>query len=55
MFNVVLMTTISTPPVVDRTTYLHERDALLDREKEHTRAGDALAATPSPRRADGCR
>lgn len=44
MFNVVIMPTTPLPPVVDRTTYLHERDALLDREKEHTRAGDALAA-----------
>jgi predicted dithiol-disulfide oxidoreductase (DUF899 family) len=32
------------PVVVDRTTYQAERDALLVREKQHTRAGDALAA-----------
>jgi predicted dithiol-disulfide oxidoreductase (DUF899 family) len=32
------------PPVVDRDAYQTERDALLAREKEHTRAGDALAA-----------
>ncbi|WP_206443776.1 DUF899 family protein [Nocardioides turkmenicus] len=35
---------IPLPPVTDRTTCLHERNALLDREKAHTRAGDALAA-----------
>jgi predicted dithiol-disulfide oxidoreductase (DUF899 family) len=32
------------PRVVDRAAYQSERDALLAREKEHTRAGDALAA-----------
>jgi predicted dithiol-disulfide oxidoreductase (DUF899 family) len=32
------------PPVVDRDTWLRERNALLVREKEHTRAGDAIAA-----------
>ncbi|APX32094.1 hypothetical protein BH708_04395 [Brachybacterium sp. P6-10-X1] len=32
------------PPVVDRATWQAERDALLVREKEHTHAGDALAA-----------
>jgi predicted dithiol-disulfide oxidoreductase (DUF899 family) len=32
------------PPVVDRAAYQSERDALLARQKEHTRAGDALAA-----------
>jgi predicted dithiol-disulfide oxidoreductase (DUF899 family) len=32
------------PPVVDRAAYQAERDALLVREKAHTRAGDALAA-----------
>ncbi|NIK54663.1 DUF899 family protein [Kribbella shirazensis] len=32
------------PEVVDRTTWLHERNALLVREKAHTRQGDAIAA-----------
>jgi predicted dithiol-disulfide oxidoreductase (DUF899 family) len=32
------------PAVVDRGAYHAERDALLAREKAHTRAGDALAA-----------
>lgn len=32
------------PPVVDRATWQAERDALLEREKAHTRAGDAIAA-----------
>ena len=32
------------PPVVDRATWEVERDALLAREKAHTREGDALAA-----------
>jgi predicted dithiol-disulfide oxidoreductase (DUF899 family) len=32
------------PPVADRSTYQAERDALLAREKAHTRAGDAIAA-----------
>jgi len=32
------------PPVVDRATWQEQRDALLVREKEHTRAGDAIAA-----------
>jgi predicted dithiol-disulfide oxidoreductase (DUF899 family) len=32
------------PPVVDRATWLAERDALLIREKAHTREGDAIAA-----------
>jgi predicted dithiol-disulfide oxidoreductase (DUF899 family) len=32
------------PPVVDRATYQAEREALLAREKAHSRAGDALAA-----------
>jgi predicted dithiol-disulfide oxidoreductase (DUF899 family) len=32
------------PPVVDRATYLAERDALLAREKAHTHEGDAIAA-----------
>jgi predicted dithiol-disulfide oxidoreductase (DUF899 family) len=32
------------PTVVDRATWQAERDALLVREKAHTRAGDAIAA-----------
>ena len=32
------------PPVVDRATWQAERDALLAREKAHTREGDAIAA-----------
>ena len=32
------------PSVVDRTTWQSQLDALLIREKAHTRAGDALAA-----------
>lgn len=32
------------PPVVDRETWLREREALLVREKAHTREGDAIAA-----------
>jgi predicted dithiol-disulfide oxidoreductase (DUF899 family) len=32
------------PEVVDRATWQAERDALLVREKAHTRAGDAIAA-----------
>lgn len=35
----------SLPDVVDRATWQAARDALLVREKEHTRAGDALAAS----------
>ena len=34
----------ATPPIVDRTAWLAERDALLAREKAHTREGDAIAA-----------
>jgi predicted dithiol-disulfide oxidoreductase (DUF899 family) len=34
----------ATPPVVDRETWLRERNELLIREKAHTRAGDAIAA-----------
>jgi predicted dithiol-disulfide oxidoreductase (DUF899 family) len=37
-------TAIPAPPVVDRETWLREREALLVREKAHTRAGDAIAA-----------
>lgn len=36
--------TIPAPPVVDWETWQTERDALLVREKAHTRAGDAIAA-----------
>ncbi|RUL91816.1 DUF899 family protein [Verrucosispora sp. FIM060022] len=32
------------PPIVDRETWLRERDALLPREKAHTREGDVIAA-----------
>lgn len=32
------------PPVVDRGTWLRERNELLAREKAHTREGDAIAA-----------
>ncbi|KWX67134.1 DUF899 family protein [Mycobacterium sp. NAZ190054] len=32
------------PPVVDRTTFQAELDRLRDREKAHTREGDAIAA-----------
>lgn len=32
------------PPVVDRETWLRERNVLLAREKAHTREGDAIAA-----------
>jgi predicted dithiol-disulfide oxidoreductase (DUF899 family) len=32
------------PPIVDRVTWKREREALLAREKAHTREGDALAA-----------
>src|SRR3954453_18723460 len=35
---------MSTPPVVDMATWQAERDALLVREKAHTRGGDAIAA-----------
>jgi predicted dithiol-disulfide oxidoreductase (DUF899 family) len=36
--------TRAVPPVVDRETWLRERNALLAREKAHTREGDAIAA-----------
>jgi predicted dithiol-disulfide oxidoreductase (DUF899 family) len=36
--------TTATPPIVDRDTWLREREALLAREKAHTREGDAIAA-----------
>ena len=32
------------PPIVDRHTWLRERDELLAREKAHTHEGDAIAA-----------
>ena len=32
------------PPIVDRATFQSELDALRDREKAHTREGDAIAA-----------
>ena len=32
------------PPITDRATFQAEIDALRVREKEHTRAGDAIAA-----------
>jgi predicted dithiol-disulfide oxidoreductase (DUF899 family) len=32
------------PPVVDRKTWQDAREALLAREKAHTREGDAIAA-----------
>ncbi|MEV0284371.1 DUF899 family protein [Kribbella sp. NPDC050820] len=32
------------PPIVDRETWCRERRTLLDREKAHTREGDAIAA-----------
>ena len=32
------------PEIVDRDTWMRQRAELLVREKEHTRAGDALAA-----------
>ncbi|MGI8901264.1 MAG: DUF899 family protein [Nocardioides sp.] len=34
----------TTPQIVDRETWLKEREALLAREKAHTREGDAIAA-----------
>jgi predicted dithiol-disulfide oxidoreductase (DUF899 family) len=36
--------TTPAPAIVDRATWLDERAALLDREKAHTREGDAIAA-----------
>lgn len=38
--------TLTLPAVVDRATWQAERDALLVREKAHTREGDAIAAAP---------
>lgn len=38
------MDLLTMPAVVDRVTWSSARAALLDREKEHTRRGDALAA-----------
>ena len=34
----------ASPQIVDRETWSRERQALLVREKAHTRAGDAIAA-----------
>ena len=34
----------ATPAIVDRITWQRERDAILAREKAHTREGDAIAA-----------
>ena len=34
----------ATPPVVDRETWQEQMEALLVREKAHTREGDAIAA-----------
>jgi predicted dithiol-disulfide oxidoreductase (DUF899 family) len=39
-----IQTTTPAPPVVDRESWLREREALLAREKAHTREGDAIAA-----------
>ncbi len=36
--------TTAAPPIVEWDDWQRERDALLDREKAHTRAGDAIAA-----------
>ena len=38
------MTAPAVPPIVDRETWLRERESLLVREKAHTREGDAIAA-----------
>jgi predicted dithiol-disulfide oxidoreductase (DUF899 family) len=38
------VSTFPAPPVVDREAWLRERSALLAREKQHTREGDAIAA-----------
>lgn len=38
------MTPPAVPPIVDRETWQREREALLVREKAHTREGDAIAA-----------
>lgn len=38
------ITSTATPPIVDRDTWHRQRDALLVREKAHTREGDAIAA-----------
>jgi predicted dithiol-disulfide oxidoreductase (DUF899 family) len=49
MFKIPHMTATNTkttaaPPIVDRDAWLREREALLVREKAHTREGDAIAA-----------
>ncbi len=38
------MSSEATPPIVDRAEWRLARDAILDREKAHTREGDAIAA-----------
>ncbi|GAB3795187.1 DUF899 family protein [Humibacter antri] len=38
------MDTVAAPPTVDWDTWMQARDALLKREKAHTREGDAIAA-----------
>ncbi len=38
------MTLSNLPPVVDRAAWRAARDSILDREKAHTREGDAIAA-----------
>jgi predicted dithiol-disulfide oxidoreductase (DUF899 family) len=38
------MATVALPPVVDRSEWNAARDAILAREKAHTREGDAIAA-----------
>jgi predicted dithiol-disulfide oxidoreductase (DUF899 family) len=38
------MTAPAVPPIVDRAAWQREREALLIREKAHTREGDAIAA-----------
>jgi predicted dithiol-disulfide oxidoreductase (DUF899 family) len=35
---------VALPQVVDRTTWQEARDRLFEREKAHTREGDAIAA-----------
>ena len=44
MTNVSANSQTGRPPIVDRDTWDAERDALLLREKAHTREGDAIAA-----------
>ena len=42
------MTSEAMPAVVDRVEWSAARDAILDREKAHTREGDAIAAQLGP-------